>query len=122
MNTECSDISSGLAANPEDSQVTIIIEFVKLALMNGTDAELSLDGRNQRRPLEESSSQGLECPCELGLASWEFIVKTDDAYIFLSGALLRLDQTSRTVYAHDKTSGNFRIECSTVSGLFDSVN
>lgn len=91
MNAERPDISSRFTANPEDSQVTIIVEFVKLALVDGTDTELSLDRRNQWRPLEESSSQGLESPRELRLSSGEFIVKTDDANILLSSALLRLN-------------------------------
>lgn len=39
------------------SRSTYIVELDELALVNGTDTQLTLDGRDQRRALEEGTSQ-----------------------------------------------------------------
>jgi hypothetical protein len=40
--------------------VTVVVELEQLGLVDGTDTELTLDSRDQRRALEKSTSQGLE--------------------------------------------------------------
>lgn len=117
MNTQSTNVSSRLTADPENTKVSVIVELEKLALVDGSDTKLALDSRDKRRPLEESTGQGLQSASELGLATGDLVVETDNANIFLSGALLRLDQTSRTVDTNDQASSDLRIESTTVTGL-----
>lgn len=67
--------------------------------MDRPDTELALDGTDQRRTLEQRAGEGLEGSRELGLAAGNLVVEADDAEIFLSGALLGLDQPSGAVNA-----------------------
>lgn len=120
VDAKSSDISSGLAADPENTQVTVIVEFVVFALVDGTDTELALDSGNQWWALEQSTSQGLEGASELSLATWDFVVKSDNADVFLSGTLLRLDETGGTIDTDDETSSDLRIQCTAVTSLLHS--
>jgi hypothetical protein len=121
MHAKGTDVGSSLATDPEDTKVALIVELVKLALVDCADTELALDGGNQRWALEERAGEGLESASELGLAAGELVVETDDAHVFLSGALLRLDETGRAVDADDQAAGDFGVESSAVAGLLDSV-
>jgi hypothetical protein len=121
VNTEGSNISTSLAADPEDTEVSVVVELDELALVNGSDTELTLDGRDQRGALEERTGKGLESAGELGLAAGQLVVKADDSHILLSGTLLGLDKTSGTVNANDQATSDLGIEGTTVSSLFASV-
>jgi len=44
MYAEGSDVCSSFAAHPEDSQMALIIEFIELAFVDGSDTKLPLDG------------------------------------------------------------------------------
>jgi hypothetical protein len=121
VDAEGSDISTGLAADPEDTEVSVVVELDKLALVNGSDTKLALDGRNQRGSLEERTGESLESAGELGLAAGQLIVKADDSHIFLSGTLLRLDKTSGTVNANNQATSDLGIKGTTVSSLFASI-
>jgi hypothetical protein len=44
MNTQCTDIRSRLTGNPENAQMSVIVELVELAFVDGSDTQLSLDG------------------------------------------------------------------------------
>jgi hypothetical protein len=46
MDTESTDIGSGLTAHPEDAQVAVVVELNDSAFVNGTDTKLTLDGGN----------------------------------------------------------------------------
>lgn len=120
VNTEGSDIGTSLAAHPENTQVSVIVKLDELALVDGSDTELSLDGGDQRRALEESTGQGLEGAGELGLATGQLVVEADDSNVFLSGTLLGLDETSRTVDANNQTTGDLGIKSTAVTSLFAS--
>jgi len=74
VDTEGTDVGTGLARDPEDTELALVVELVKLALVDGSDTQLSLDGRDERRTLEESTSQGLKSTRELLLAAWQFVV------------------------------------------------
>lgn len=87
VDAEGTNIRSSFTADPEDTEVTIIVEFDQLGLVDGADTELTFDGRDERRPLEQSTGEGLECASE-GLFTTDGSVKTDDANIFFSGSLL----------------------------------
>lgn len=117
MNAKGSNISSSLAADPEHAKVSIIVELVEFAFMDRSDTKLTLDSRNQRRPLEESASQGLKSSFELSLTTGNLVMETNDTDILLSGTLLGLDQASRTVNADDQATGDLRVESSTVSSF-----
>lgn len=121
VNTEGSDIGTGLTADPEDTQMAIIVELVKLALVDSSDTELSLDSGNEGRALEQSTSQGLQSSSELGLAAGDFVVESDDADVLLTSTLLGLDKASGTVDTDDKTASDLGIKSTAVTSLLNSV-
>ena len=77
--------------------MSIVVELVQLAPMNCPDAELTLDGRNQRRPLKQRSRQRFQSSGQLGLATRELVMKPNDADVFLASALLGLDQSGSAI-------------------------
>lgn len=117
VHTESSNVRSGLAANPEDTQVPLVVKLVELALVDGTDTELALDSGDQGRALEKSTGQGLQSASELGLAAGDLVMETDHANVFLSGSLLRFHEAGRAVDAHDQTSSDLGVEGTAVTGL-----
>ncbi len=56
------DVRAGFAGDPEHGEIPLLIDLQKFRLVDGTDTELTLDSRNQRRPLEKSTSHGLNGP------------------------------------------------------------
>lgn len=121
VDAESTDVGTGLAADPEDTELPLIVELVELALVDGTDTELALDGGDERGTLEESTSEGLEGTRELGLAAGELVVQADDADVLLTSTLLRLDETGRAVNADDQATSDLGIEGSRVTGLLDAA-
>ena len=121
VNAKSTDVGTSLAADPEDTKLPLVVELVELALVDGTDTELTLDGGDERGTLEESTSEGLESARELGLAAGQLVVETDDADVLLTGALLRLDETGSAVNADDQTSSDLGVKSSRVTGLLDAV-
>lgn len=88
MDTERSNICASFAADVEDGEVAVIVKLKELLAVDGTDAELTLDGRDERGALEEGTGQNFESPRELRLAAGKFVVEADDCNILLSGTLL----------------------------------
>jgi hypothetical protein len=117
MDAESPNVRSGLAADPEDAEVPIVVELKKLALVDGADTELALDGGNERRTLEQRAGQSLQSASELGLAAGDLVMETDHANVFFSGALLRLHEAGCAVDADDQTSGNLGIEGAAVASF-----
>jgi hypothetical protein len=101
MDTKGSNVGASFTTNPEYGKVSVIIKFVKLALMNSPDAELTFNSRNQRWALEKCTGQCLEGTGKLRLATWNLVVEANHAYILLSSALLGLDKSSGTVDTDD---------------------
>jgi hypothetical protein len=122
VDTECTDVGTSLARNPEDTELSLIVELVEVALVDGSDTELSLDGRNKRRTLEESTSEGLEGTGELLLATGELVVKSDDTDVLLTGALLGLDQAGGAVNTDNQTSSDLGIESTGVTSTLATEN
>lgn len=120
VHTQGSDIGTSLAAHPEDTQVAVIVKLNQLALVDGSDTQLSLDGGNQRRALEQGTGEGLEGAGELGLAARQLVMETDDGNVLLSGSLLGLDQSSRSIDTDNQTSRDLGVEGAAVTGLLSS--
>lgn len=120
VDTESTNVGTSLAADPENAEMAIVVKLVKLALMDGTDTELTLDGRDQRRALEEGSSKGLQSATELRFATRDLVVEADNTDILLTGTLLRLNQAGGTVNADDQTAGDLGVQSTTVTSLFGS--
>jgi hypothetical protein len=121
VDTESSNIGTGFTANPENTKMSVIVEFVQFAFMDGSDTELTLDGGNKRRTLEEGSGQGLEGASELSFTTGNLVVETDNTHVLLTGTLLGLDETGCTINADDQTTGDFGVEGTTVTGFLDSI-
>lgn len=120
VHTQGSDIGTGLAAHPEHTQVAVIVKLNQLALVDGSDTQLSLDGGNQRRALEQGTGEGLEGAGELGLAARQLVMETNDGNVLLSGSLLGLDQSSRSIDTDNQTSRDLGVEGTAVTGLLNS--
>lgn len=118
VDTEGTDVGTSLAANPEDTEVAVVVELDKLGLVDGTDTQLTLDGRNQRRALEEGASELLEYTGKLCLAAGNLVVESHNRDILLSGTLLGLDKTCGAVNADNQTSSDLGVESTAVTSLF----
>lgn len=121
VNAESTDVGTSLAADPEHTKLPLIVEFVKVALVDSSDTELALDGGDERGTLEESTSEGLKGARKLGLATGELVVKADDTDVLLTSTLLGLYETSSTVNANDQTSSDLGVKCSRVTSLLDTA-
>jgi hypothetical protein len=96
--------------------MALVVKLEELGLVDGSNTELTLDSGDQGGTLEESTSEGLKGTRERLLVR-KSIVKTDDADVFLSGALLRLDKTGGTVDADNETTSDLGIQGSRVTSL-----
>lgn len=121
MHAESTDVGTGLAADPEDTEVAVVVELNQLALVDGTDTQLALDGGNQRRTLEQSTGKRLEGTGKLGLATGQLVVEADNGNVFLSGALLGLDEAGSAVNADNQAASDLGIESTAVAGLFAAI-
>jgi hypothetical protein len=83
VNAECSDVGSRLARNPKDAEVTVVVEFDELALVDRADSELTLDGRDEGRTLKKGAGESFEAASK-GFLAGESGVEANDADVFLS--------------------------------------
>lgn len=83
MYTKCSNIGASLTADPEHSKTPLVVEFDKFGLIDGSNSELSLDGGNEGRALEESTAECLEGTGK-GFFGVEYRMKAYHADIFLA--------------------------------------
>lgn len=118
MHAKRSDVGTSLAADPEDTKMTVVVELDELGLVDGSNTELSLDGRDQGRSLEQGAGEQLEDACKLCLAAGDLVVEAHNRHVLLSSTLLRLDKSCSSVNANDETSCDLRIESTTVTSLF----
>lgn len=139
VHAERTDVRSRLARDPEDTEVAVVVELDQLAVVDRTDTELTLDGRNEGRSLEEGSGESFDRSRE-GLLGLDRCVKTKDADVLLTcsrgvlgeqntrgreakqenrrtGTLLRLDQPRRAVDTDGQATRDLGIERSRVSSL-----
>ena len=120
VHAQSSNIGARLAADPEDTQVAVIVELDELDLVHRPDAELALDGRDERRPLEQRAREELEGSRELGLAAGDLVVEADDGNVLFAGALLGLDEPGGAVDADNQAPRDLWVECAAVTSLFRS--
>lgn len=120
MDTECTDVGTGLAGHPEHGKLSLIVKLKQLALVDSTDTELTLDGGDERWSLEEGSGESLERAGKLGLTTRKLSMQSQNADILLSCALLALHKSSRAVDADNETSGNLWVKGSGVTGTLDT--
>lgn len=122
MNTESPDVGTRLTSDPEDGKMALVVEFVVFGLVDGSNTELALDGRDQWRTLQESTRQEMQHANVSLLSARNSAMEADNCNILLSGTLLRLDKTSGTIQGDNETSSDLGIERSTVSSLLDAEN
>jgi hypothetical protein len=100
VNAERPDIGSSLTRDPKHSQIPLLIKLEQLGFVHGTNAELALHSRDQRRTLEEGTGQGLERSGECA-GVWKGVVESKDGNVFFACALLRFDETRCPIDADD---------------------
>lgn len=122
VHAEGTNVGTRLAANPEHTEMSVVIKLQQLTLVDCSDTQLALDGGDERRTLEERAGQSLQRASELGLSARDLVMQADDAHVLLSSTLLRLDQARSAINADNQTTRDFRIEGAAVSGLFDSTS
>lgn len=122
MHAECSDVCASLAGDPEDSKLAIIVKLKQLALVDGADAKLSLDGRDEWRTLEERTRQRLQSTRQLCLSTWQFVVQSEYCNILLTRTLLALHQSRGPVNADNQTARDLGIEGTRVTGAINAEN
>lgn len=120
VDTEGTDVGTSLTADPEDTEVAVIVKLVEVALVDGTDTELTLNGRDQGRTLEESTGEGLQSAAELSLATGNLVVEANDSNVLLTGTLLGLNETGGTVNADDQTASDLGVKGTGVTSLLGS--
>lgn len=99
VHAQGTDVGAGLARDPEDAEVAVVVELDQLALVDGTDAQLALDGRDEGRALEQRAGKGLERLGEGWLAARDGVVEADDGNVLLTSALLGLDKAGSAINA-----------------------
>src|SRR5436190_12330685 len=120
MLTKCTNVCSGLAAHPKHGQFPVGIEFDQFAVVDGPDTELSLDGRDEWRTLENGGGQCLQSSSKLRFPAWHFVMESNHGDIFLTSSLLAFDQPGCAVNANDQTAGDFWVERARVTGFVDT--
>lgn len=102
------DVGSGLTLDGEDGKTPLLVKVEELVAVDGTDTELTLDGRDKRGALEEGAGEGLEALDDIVLLNSS--VEAGNGDVGLSGTLLGLDETGSAVEADNKTSSNLGVE------------
>ena len=120
VNTQRSNVSSSLARDPENTEVSFLVVLEHLGFVNRSDTELTLDGGDERGSLEEGSGEGFETPSESLFTIGDGIVESDDTDVFLSCSLLGLDESGGSVDTDDQTSSDLGIEGTGMTSLLAS--
>lgn len=121
VDAERPDVGSGLARDVEDGETASVVKLNERRRVDRPDSELTLNGRDERRPLEQGTSEGLKRPGK-DLLVLERRVQPENGDILLSGGLLRLDKPRRPVDADDEAAGDLGVERARVTRLFNPKN
>jgi hypothetical protein len=109
VNAKSSDVGTSFTRHPEDTHISLLVVVEELALVNGTNTELFLDCRDQRRSLEDWANQARESLLNL-LNLLDVLVKLDNCDVLFTSRLLSLDKTGGIVNAGNEATCDFRIE------------
>lgn len=85
------------------THVPFLIVIEQLAVVHGAHSQLTLDRRNERRPLEQSAAQLLQALLNLGHRV-DLRMQLEHGHVLFAGALLRLHQTRGAIDANDQTA------------------
>ena len=113
------DVSSSLAADPEDAEVTLLVVLDELRLVDRPHTELLLDGRDEWGTLEAGTSEGLESLLHLLLGLIDLGMQLDDGDVLLTSGLLGLHKSGRIADAGDEAASDLGVKRAGVAGLFD---
>mmetsp|Transcript_944 Transcript_944/g.1207 ORF Transcript_944/g.1207 Transcript_944/m.1207 type:complete len:241 (+) Transcript_944:1720-2442(+) len=116
MHAHSTHVRSCLTADPEHAKVALHVILHHLALVDGSDTQLALDSRDERRTLEDGALELLQCLAKLVLAL-DGSVQASNRHVLFTRALLRLNQPGRTLHTHDKAARHLRIQRATVPCL-----
>lgn len=108
VNTHGTHVSAGLAGNPEDTHIALLVVVKHLGLVDGADTELLLDGGDQGRSLEDGASQGHQGLLDL-LDLVNVLVELEDGDVLLTSGLLSLNQAGSIVNAGNQATGDLGI-------------
>ena len=114
MDTHGTHVSAGLARNPEDTHVALLVVVEHLGLVDGADTELLLDGGDQRRSLEDGTGQGHQGLLDL-LDLFNVLVELEDGDVLLTSGLLSLNQAGSVANAGNQATGDLGIQGATVT-------
>jgi hypothetical protein len=117
VDAEGTDVGTGLDVHAEDGESASLVKVEELRRVDGTDTELTLDGRDEGRALEESTSESLETADNVGLL--DLAVEAGDGDISLTGTLLGLDETRRAVKAHDQAASDLGVKGTRTTSLLN---
>lgn len=120
VDTESPNVGSGFAGNGEDAKLAVVVELVDRDAIDGANAELPLDGRDDGRALEDGSVELLARLLKHISTTSHLVVEADDADVNLLRALLRFHKACAFVNGHNQAAGDLRIESTAVTGFFDS--
>jgi len=118
MDTEGTDVGSGLTRDPQNTEVSLFIVLNELELVDLSDSQFLLDSGNQRGSLETGSGELVEST----LNFVNFIdggMELEDTHVLFTGGLLGLDESGGVLNADNEASSDLGIESSTVTGLLD---
>ena len=116
VDTESTDVGSSLAADPEDTHITVFVVLDQLALIDGSDSQFLLDSRDQGRALEASTFQRVDCLLKL-LDLVETLMELDYSNVFFTSGLLSLDESGGVVDADNEATSNLRVKSTGVASL-----
>lgn len=110
VDTESSDVGTGLALDPKQTESVFFIIFDKSIFIDGSNSEFSLDGSDDGWLLEAWTSKGIKSLDDSCFTSLDLVMESNDTDILFTGLLLSLSQSSSSVNTDDQTARNFRIQ------------
>jgi hypothetical protein len=116
VDTESSDVGTSLAADPENAHVAALVVVEQLHFVDISYAEFLLDGRDERRALEASTSERVQSLLKL-LDLVELSVELDNCNVLLTCGLLSLDESRRVANTGNEATSNLGIKGATVTSL-----
>ncbi|EOA24056.1 hypothetical protein CARUB_v10017275mg [Capsella rubella] len=119
VNTHGPNVSTRLTRHPENNQMPISIILKQLAFVDCPDPKLSFNSRDQRRPLEHSSSERFKSSSHFSNIR-DSRVKPSYTDVLFTRTLLRFHKPCGSVNTDNEISGDFRVKSSTVTSFLNT--